>query len=49
MLVMYQKRSGPNYGKDLINIVSVTLEGLRMFLIELSILDFSSNFTGPDL
>ena len=36
-------RKDPNQAKDLINMVRVTLE------VELSIFDFLSNFTGPEL
>ena len=45
-------KKDPNKAKiyqDLIKMMSVTLERLWLVLIELSIFDFSSNFTGPDL
>jgi len=39
----------PNQEKDLINIVSVTLEGWWMVSDRTVDFDFSSNFPGPDL
>ena len=48
--LVYASKKAPNLAKDLINMVECLLwKDLGWFLIELSIFDFSSNFTGSDL